>query len=195
MATVFQGVKKQLIPQGLQFSIPSISPLYAVLIGQIILIIGIIFLILYKFFVYKIRIIEVEDRGKGYKSRLLHAREIYKSGVKNYKVWGKKVEGKPLLIPATSNDFILPMESAFGISRDLVFLHKDINGDHRPMLINEKSELDVDNQKARAWHSLKVKETLNLYQPRNEIMQKYGNIMLIAFIIFGVLIGAYLFLK
>jgi hypothetical protein len=190
MADVLQGVKNQLIPKGLKFSLPSISPLWAALIGEVILIVGIITLFLYKFFVYKIRVIEIEDRGKGYKAKILHAKEVFVNEVKKYKIWGNKD-----LIPTTSADFIIPLEVGFGISRDMVILHKDINGDHRPMTINESKDLDIDNQKARGWHNLKIKETLSLYKDRSEFMTKYGSVLLIAFIIFAVGIGAYLLLK
>lgn len=194
IANVLQGIKSQIIPKGLSFSLPRINPLWAMLIGEILLVVFVIFIFLYKFFVYKIRIIVREDRGKSTKAHILHAREVFVNGVKKYKVWGKRVDKKPLLIPATSSDYITPLETVFGIHRDMIELHKDINGDYRPLIPNpEKGHLDIDNQKARGWHSLKYKETFSLYKEKSEFMQKYGNIMIILLVIFTIMMGVYLF--
>jgi len=228
MANVIQNSVANLGIKMPSFSLPQVDTYTAILVGMGVLLVLMISLVFYKLFVYKIKILEMEDRGRSsVVARMLSAKTITENGVKKYQLWGEKDENrKPIKLIASSTDNVIPIKTMGGmVYRDLVIMHRDKIGDYRPWkpivsaeqinlddFVDENKEtgrksfraqefidwlfpvLKIDNLKMRGWYTLQTKETLNLYKEEGKLLKKYGNMMMLLFIIFAVGVGAYMLL-
>ncbi len=161
MADIFQESIGRLIPKGDGISIGTklsgINPWDIAIAMEVIFLILLIIYVVYVFKVYRYRILELEDRGRGsLRARILWAKPLTENGIPRYVILGKKDEhGKPLKITATTTDNTIPLRTIFGFYKDIVIMYKDKNGDYRPYKpITDKAQIDlepyrqlVDNQK------------------------------------------------
>jgi hypothetical protein len=146
MADLVQDFKAQFIPK---FSLPQIDLYTALIVGMIIIFILLIFFIIYIWRTYRIRIIELEDLGKGYRAKIFQARPVTINGIPKYRLLGKKDEGstffhpKPLMINASPSDAVIPLRTALDFYKDLIIVHKDKAGDARPFkLFTSKDQIN-----------------------------------------------------
>jgi len=102
------------------------------------LLIAILFLMftifIWKFLVYRIKILALQDRGRGsLLGRIYLAKEVMVNGTNRYQLLGKKDSyGKPFQIMTSTSDNIIPIRTKIGTYRDFVIYHVDKNGDFRP---------------------------------------------------------------
>lgn len=230
MADIIQGAVGNLIPK---FSMPSFQMgmkemLWMGIFVEIIITFIFLYIVIYIWRNYTIRLIELEPMGKSYRARILWGKPIIENGVPKYQILGKKDEGStffkkvPLKIPAFPSDVKIPMKAILGY-KELIIVHKDKNGDYRPFkaLISKDQfdltqyvgkegqfnfnhffedllpTLQIDNVKMRSWYKMKVNETLNIYKDPVQGLSKLirPDLMMVLFIIFVVMIGAYMILK
>ena len=155
MANVIQDVMGNFAPKGdgAGFTLPTINTYDAVLYSLIGILILLILVFAYRFFVYKIKILELEDRGRNsLKARVLLAKKIYENGRPKYQLWGMKDPNstgffkKPLRINASPSDNLIPLKIMGIIYRDLVMMHRDKLGDFRPWkVIVNKDQINVED--------------------------------------------------
>ena len=134
MADVLQEAFGGITPKLPSISLPSISTYDALLYGMIAIFVLMIVLFVMRFLVYKVKILALEDRGRGsLLGRIYAARHVTVNGTPRYQLLGKKDSyGNPYQIMASTSDNIIPLKTALGTYRDLVVYHVDKNGDFRP---------------------------------------------------------------
>ena len=161
MADIIQETLGRIIPKGDGISVGAklgaINPWDLAIALEVIFLILLVVYVVYIFKVYKYRILELEDRGRGsLRARILWAKPMMENGIPRYVILGKKDEnGKPLKIIATTTDNTIPLRTIMGFYKDIVIMHKDKNGDYRPFKpITDQTQIDlepynvtVDNQK------------------------------------------------
>lgn len=216
MADVVQEFVGKLKPS---FSLPKIDPYIALFIGLGIVLLFMIIVVIWIYKTYKIKIIILNDLGNNaFLGEIKNGREFVENDITKIKLMGK--HGDKINYP--TRDSFIPYKNTFGFMRFLFIVHRDKNGDYRPFkaiinpnLVDYKGFIDknktfkikdflnslfpvlkIDNLKMRTWYHLKVQETLNIYKEgMGEWLKKNANIMVFLFIIFALIIGAYLLLK
>ncbi len=128
----------------------SINPWDIAIAGEIIFLILLIGFVVWVWKVYRYRILELEDMGRGsLRARILWAKPITENGIPRYQILGKKDEfGKPLKIIASTSDNTIPLRTIAGFYKDIVIMYKDKNGDYRPWKpIVDKTQIDIESYK------------------------------------------------
>ncbi len=233
MADIIQEAIGSLTPNMPSFSMSSLSVRQMLWVGvaaEIIIVIVFVYFVYFIWKNYSIRLVELEDIGKSFRARLYRAKPITENGVPKYQILGQKDEdstffhNKPLKIPAFPSDTKIPLRGFAGFYKDLIIVHKDKNGDHRPFkaliskdqfdlqrYIKENNQFDfdaffkdllptlqIDNVKMRSWYKMKINEGLNIYrEPGLSSLFQGGtmNLMMVLFVIFAIFIGAYMIFK
>ncbi len=151
MANILQEAIGRFKPSGgVSNPLANINPWDIAIAGEIIFLILLIGFVVWVWKVYRYRILELEDMGRGsLRARILWAKPVTINGIPRYQILGKKNEfGKPLTIIASTSDNTIPLKTFAGFYKDIVIMYKDKNGDYRPYKpIVDKTQINIDEYK------------------------------------------------